>query len=1587
MGDEVGHGPLSQNIFLTEQPVSLAQSALLISLLAVAYKAATYWEWFFFWRLGAWNNIWHQEGILILRAWLIISSIDNPMEPFCLEKTVCFYEPASLVLCLLCRAAVLPGPSTSAHFRRHKLVGKPLKQVLAFATSHAFVRDPTTVTLPPDGSQPINALPVLRGYHCNACRYCTINKKKIFSHLGNCGGLRQGQGWERVCLQSFLGGRYARYWIVQAEPGPTELDSGHGGVGKADTDVLAAVLACEKELVEGDEARWKTVEAPGGVDREDTWVRFMGWAAHLQGKNRAQLYADAVLPKTAAAERRLRGREAIEANQRLRRVAESVDRELSRSMLRIDRVPKETLKWLNSIDPSKPHNEPFKLKEKAGSMEFYSTCWQRYVCYCVRVWPLGRQGAESERGVRFTDAQWAALGTVVAALDAVMAAGPVSDMAGEEDEDDPLQCALDAAVFAFCIGSIQQKLARSVYHSPLLHFASVMAIRPLSNTWLPAHSFTRCLAGLLWVGRVLMLEHLFAGEPLEEESEVSFDVIDGFQEAYRTWLAQGSYTPFSKIVDWMAYGRGYRNKESGLARVLWENDKTTLSLQGERIRVADFQGMAQAAVREAEEALDQVAFGQWALLAGTVDLGRIVDSLVFVGPGHSFAVNRKNQWLAPGAGKLGRLGASVLWREVSTGDGPGVQIRRRAVQAYLVHLRRLRSALFVCTHIWAGQPGRGPEIATLKHCDVEQLPRNVFVFDGVVSIITDRDKNKAIRGIGRKVARFLPPGLSRMMVAYVAWVLPFERVVHALSKVRGPSEADGAWLWKDGQKGCWGTEHLTERLDLLSSGQLGVRLTVSSYRHVAIELGRCIKGLVIRQMELEAAGDGDGDGDDALDPYTGEPREIQRVEDVWDLQSTHSSRIARAHYAVHVLYPNQLQPEMLANYQAISRLWHEFLGRSDGAFGRKRARTLSVDLSKGRRRPCIGTGCMAAAAAGVVAQTEETVEAGENVKTRETAAKAGPIADCRVKAVLPDIDAGLQKLFGHGAQWRSEEQRAGMARIMALPDNGIRSGLLILVLPTGGGKSIFFLLPSLVEEPGPGGSVSIVVVPFVALADDLVARAQDFGVDCLRWQPKHVEARDGRQRDARLVVVSADVATCEAFLGYVESIRARGLLRRLFFDECHTVIVDSHYRARLRELRGLHRFGCPIVMLTATLPVGMEEWFRETMLAQDAVLVRTAAVKLNIRYCVETVVPGTTAVEDRVVAVMRRLEARMAAGQKGVVYCRSVRECTSVANRTGCGLYHSQLPDDVRRAALQDWAAGKEGCRWIAATSGLGTGVDIPGITGVVHMRPPYGLVDFVQQTGRGGRQEGEVVASVVVTDGRPIAFPDDRFDNDVVQADREGMAGFMGAAVCRRVALGLFLDGTGRRCREVGGACCDLCADGAGLAETKHTPAVVSRLQEHTRDESVRRAKLDHWLATVQTAGCPVCYVRWHIAGRRDKVAWKHEHLFRDCQQLSQKSYAAWRAGLRFAEYCCCIECGLPYHWCHSARQGTTCLYRNQVLPVLMVVNRSTRLRTLVLDRLGIDAGDDEAYRQWLVRSREMYGEVMTNGLAVWDLIVQEIC
>jgi superfamily II DNA helicase RecQ len=124
---------------------------------------------------------------------------------------------------------------------------------------------------------------------------------------------------------------------------------------------------------------------------------------------------------------------------------------------------------------------------------------------------------------------------------------------------------------------------------------------------------------------------------------------------------------------------------------------------------------------------------------------------------------------------------------------------------------------------------------------------------------------------------------------------------------------------------------------------------------------------------------------------------------------------------------------------------------------------------------------------------------------------------------------------------------------------------------------LLFMAPACLIDPG----VTIVVVPYRALLDNLLKTVKDARIDCIEYRP-------GEQNPAALVFVSIDFAGGSQFLSYVQLLSVKGVLRRVFVDESYLTFTASDWRPKLIEVRAVRGLRVPTILLTATLPVLLE---------------------------------------------------------------------------------------------------------------------------------------------------------------------------------------------------------------------------------------------------------------------------------------------------------------------------------------------------------------------------------------------------------------
>lgn len=370
----------------------------------------------------------------------------------------------------------------------------------------------------------------------------------------------------------------------------------------------------------------------------------------------------------------------------------------------------------------------------------------------------------------------------------------------------------------------------------------------------------------------------------------------------------------------------------------------------------------------------------------------------------------------------------------------------------------------------------------------------------------------------------------------------------------------------------------------------------------------------------------------------------------------------------------------------------------------------------------------------------------------------------------------------------------------------LAGGDALVLMPTGGGKSLCYQIPALVRE-----GVGIVISPLIALMQDQVDALQQLGIraDFLN------SSQDGRQQQA----VEQALAAGELDLLYVapERLLTERLLNLLeqaplalfAIDEAHCVSQWGHdFRREYQQLSILHqRFPkVPRIALTATADVRTREEIVAQLELQDAAIFINSFDRPNIRY---TISEGQNARER-----LWQFIEREHAADAGIVYCLSRKKVEAVAEWLAAKgrvalPYHAGLSDELRREHQQRFLR-EEGVI-VVATIAFGMGIDKPDVRFVAHLNLPKSLEAYYQETGRAGRDGQPANAWMayglqdVITLRQMLQGSDagEQFKR-IANGKLDAMLGLCEQTACRRQALLAYFDE--QRATPCGN--CDTCLD-----------------------------------------------------------------------------------------------------------------------------------------------------------------------------------
>ena len=326
-----------------------------------------------------------------------------------------------------------------------------------------------------------------------------------------------------------------------------------------------------------------------------------------------------------------------------------------------------------------------------------------------------------------------------------------------------------------------------------------------------------------------------------------------------------------------------------------------------------------------------------------------------------------------------------------------------------------------------------------------------------------------------------------------------------------------------------------------------------------------------------------------------------------------------------------------------------------------------------------------------------------------------------------DIHAALKKYFGFN-------------QFKGLQEQVIKSILnktnTFVIMPTGGGKSLCYQLPALIQE-----GTAIVVSPLIALmknqVDAIRSLSSEIGVahvlnSSLTKTEINQVKKDITSGITKLLYVAPESLTKEEYVEFLQKVP----ISFVAIDEAHCISEWGHdFRPEYRNLKSIIKLigDVPVIGLTATATPKVQEDILKNLDMSDAKTFKASFNRPNLFYEVRT---KTKNIEADIIRFIKYNK-----GKSGIIYCLSrkkVEEIASILQVNGISAvpYHAGL-DAKTRARHQDMFL-MEDVEVVVATIAFGMGIDKPDVRFVIHHDIPKSLESYYQETGRGGRDGGE---------------------------------------------------------------------------------------------------------------------------------------------------------------------------------------------------------------------------------------------------------
>ncbi|KAG2743923.1 P-loop containing nucleoside triphosphate hydrolase protein [Suillus brevipes Sb2] len=567
--------------------------------------------------------------------------------------------------------------------------------------------------------------------------------------------------------------------------------------------------------------------------------------------------------------------------------------------------------------------------------------------------------------------------------------------------------------------------------------------------------------------------------------------------------------------------------------------------------------------------------------------------------------------------------------------------------------------------------------------------------------------------------------------------------------------------------------------------------------------------------------------------------------------------------------------------------------------------------------------------------------------------------------------------------WSSKQQDAVLSVLKRETDN------IIMMLKTGGGKSMLAIIPAIMDTK----RAVVVVLPLKSLMTDWERKLKAMGA---RFQIYNPTVR--LPRDTNLIPVSTDKAKFKTWRQHLAELNEVLPVGRLVFDEAHLPLLAENFREAMRYMQEIREFPMQLVLLSGTIPPFSVATLKASFgLAGNAIKIRESGNRPELEYIMKTPARSNT-LESTAIQIVESKRRTWTPEDSGL---GNRHVCVLIAaSQSGWPFYNGskEMSNTSRVQCYGDWFTGK--CLVMICTSAFSTGNDYPHVRVIIHLKTPLEMMEIIQAQGRGGR-DGRPARCYILPSSTPpnITVGQSEVDHKGLQYAHDYIYRY-GLNRCLRYGSTLYIDREGTECRrhESNQWCCVCKADpnhnpsqvtAHSEKQDTHSSSANKCTVEHVSDSSdpfekvhqqakksrtdrpegemKRVERMQNALDKMKDRGCPPCFAFGEQGGRS-------VHPIFQCPSLERLGvlwdmYKAWKASIQYHKHkgicwkCHVPTCGDELH-APLERGKVLCDWPDVVMPLALTVFQCANIREAAQRYFGVVWQKIDQFNNWLMKA-----------------------